>query len=443
MSAENLVVGAGISGLAAALFLARAGRSVELWESSDELGGLLAPVRFRGLPCDRGAHRVHPAAESALWSVTDRAAWLERPRRGRLILGGRHLAYPLEPLGFLYGLGGRATLELGAHFALRPGRWDRFVQWERERRRPHLDADEGFEAFVLARVGNAAYERFYRPYAEKVWGEHPRRLSRSVAKQRVSMRSPVRALLGSLGPGARPTFLYPRRGMASIVDGMRDELVRRGVVITHGRTATREVLAATSHARIFYSGHLAELGGAGLEHRGLYLLHLSVPDDAVGDEDTYYVPDGALWFGRVSRIDRFSPELSARGEAVLCIEIPEGRWGPGVDFTRRTDELIRQLVDAGILARPCAVIDVRQTVIPRVYPLYRRGWLGDWRRTLDALVADDARRFPIGRQGLFLHCNVDHCVRIAADAVGHALTGGDAAAWRVRAEGYLELRVRD
>lgn len=441
MPAEFLVAGAGLSGLSAALFLAHAGRSVELWEESGDAGGLLAPVQFRGVGCDRGAHRVHPGAHGALWSITDRRDWIERPRRGRLILGGRQVAYPLEPLGFLRGLGGRGALELGAGFALRPGRWRRFMHWEQERKRSSAD-DEGFEEFVLARVGTAAYQRFYRPYVEKVWGESPRRLSRSVAKQRVSMRSPLLALLGSLR-GQQPTFLYPRQGMGQIIATLRSRLAALGVPIHFGRPATLDALAAVPHRKILFSGHLADLGASGLEHRGLYLVHLSVPDDAVGHEDTWYVPDDELWFGRVSRVDRFSPELRSKNEAILCLEIPEGRWGPGVDFTSRSDELLEQLFRAGILRRPSSCIDLRQTELRRVYPLYRRGWHQAWEQSLTHLAAIDPRIVPIGRQGLFLHCNIDHCVQIAAEAAAHVLSDAPAGAWQAHARKYLEFRVRD
>jgi hypothetical protein len=51
--------------------------------------------------------------------------------------------------------------------------------------------------------------------------------------------------------------------------------------------------------------------------------------------------------------------------------------------------------------------------------------------------------FPFGRQGLFLHCNIDHSVDIAAALVGHLAAGGDPKGWIDQTRGYLELRVRD
>src|SRR5262245_194817 len=98
-----LVIGAGISGLTAALMLARRGISVEIWEASEAPGGLLRPVEFRGVQCDLGSHRLHPEAFPVVGELTSDLHWLERPRRGRLVLRGRQLGYPIQLTSFLRG----------------------------------------------------------------------------------------------------------------------------------------------------------------------------------------------------------------------------------------------------------------------------------------------------------------------------------------------------
>ena len=89
-------------------------------------------------------------------------------------------------------------------------------------------------------------------------------------------------------------------------------------------------------------------------------------------------------------------------------------------------------------ARP---LEVHQRFVPGVYPLYRRGWRDAWRAAMQRVAARGV--VPFGRQALFLHCNLDHCATIAADAVAHVESGGSPAAWVDHAERYLDLRVRD
>lgn len=423
-----LVVGGGFSGLAAALLLSRAGYPVEVAERSPDLGGLAGRVEFRGIACDLGSHRLHPAALRApvLSELAEEGMFLRRPRRGRLLLSGRAVPYPPRLLPLARALGARRTLATAAHLARRgvPGRW------ESDRR--DGPEDVGFEEFVRRRVGPAAYEAFYRPYAQKVWGVPPDRLSQTVAKKRVSTSHPLRALRGG-------EFVYPRGGMSELIDRLADKLRARGVALRTGAV----VEPGDHRGPVLWSGPLGALVPTDLEHRGLTLVFLAIPQSRVSSVDTWYAPEERFWFGRVSELGNFSPALRRPGETVLCVEIPQGQRAPGLQYTsERLPELVAQLAAAGILRAGVEPIAARQVFLPRVYPLYTRGWRAVWKDAMDRVAAaGDA--LPFGRQGLFLHCNLDHCAAIAEQLVDHLERGGTPTAWAGRAEQFLGLRVRD
>lgn len=442
-----LVIGAGVSGLSAAVLLARAGVEVEVWEAEARPGGLLRSVSFQGLELDRGSHRVHPEAHPLLVELTREESWQLRPRKGVLVFADRQIAYPPTLTGFLPALGPERSLKMLAGLATRPASMLRFLRWENDRI-PGPEEDEGFEEFVLDRVGRAAYESFYQPYVEKVWGHSARDLSRTIAKQRISISSPLRLLTGLLLARKTPDrdFLYPRMGMAGLTQRLVTMARDLGVTFRHRRHSAPGTLAGArseDFRTVFYSGNLNDLvPDSGLEHRGLYLLNVAFPAGLVDDTDTWYLPEAKFWFGRVSQPCQFSEALGVTDKAILSIEIPEGRWGREKDFVSDPEPIVRQLVEAGILRRWAKPVDLRQTFIPFVYPLYRRGWIAKWFGALNR-IREMRRIVPIGRQGLFLHCNMDHCVRISQDAVQHVLSDGSAESWIDRCPEYRDLRVRD
>jgi protoporphyrinogen oxidase len=439
------VVGGGISGLIAALLLARRGERVELWEETRRLGGLIAPIPFRGVDCDVGSHRVHPECDPLLLELTEDAGWMRRPRRGAIVIGGRRVRYPLGARDFLRGLGPRNAAAMLGGLLAAPGRARALKSWEADRRTT-ADEDEGFEDFVRARAGSAAYEVFYRPYIEKVWGIDPSELSRTVAKQRVSTLRPFSAAARSLMPKkARPGFLYPRHGMAALLELLREQLEVLGVTTRTGvrfdADTAREVKG--DFRATLFSGRLRDITQRpALDHRGLYLLHLAFDQPRLGTTDTWYFPDGAVPFGRVSETSLFSPALSPMGESLLCVEIPEGRHGPEARFDQRAGPIVDALRHHGVVPAKARLLAVHQEYRHDVYPLYLRGWLDGWREALDE-VATLGNVIPFGRQGLFLHCNLDHCAAMAAAAVDHAQADLDPTRWRARAEAMTELRVRD
>ncbi len=433
-----VVVGAGVSGLAAALCLSRRGADVEVIERADAPGGLAGSVAFRGIACDLGSHRLHPAALALpLFAEMSRdLRFLVRPRRGVLLLGGRRIAYPPTVSGLLRGLGLRAATGLALGLAGRRP-WDTARDTARD-----PAEDVGYERFVRDRVGDAAFEVFYRPYAEKVWGLPAAEISQSVARQRVSSSRPW-ALLGGAGARSVGTYTYPAEGFGAITSWLARQLAHRGVRVRYNASVDPGTAGADG-TNVLFTGALRDLVPTPLTHRGVYFVYLSLDRPCGDDAETYYVPEARYWFGRVANVDHYAPGRVPRGEAVLCVEIPEGRWGRGLDFSTgpRGAQVLGQLVAAGIVPQAASVLDARQVFVPDVYPLYRRGWRPLWH---DAVA--EAPRLPgvtpFGRQGLFLHCNADHCVQIATAAAEHCLSGGDARAWIAQAERFLSLQVRD
>ena len=428
------MVGAGIAGLSAALLLRQKGVEVEIIDSSHEIGGLLAPVIHDDLELDRGSHRVHPEAHPLLLELTQEANWKPRPRSGTLILGGKKLSYPLNPLRFVSGLGPRTSIDMGLGWLRRPNTLRRALTWERDRHQ--VVDDQGFEHFVVRRVGKAAYDRFYQPYAQKVWGIDPCELSQTIAKQRVSTSNPLSSIIRR----SAQHFLYPEKGMAELIELLHSKLKRAGAKFTLGRRYDAD---ARDSGPVFYTGHLNHIvPTAKLTHRGLYLIHLTVSQDLLDDTDTWYTPESDYWFGRVSQPAAFSKSLCRPSERVICVEIPEGRWGKEQNFVERSDELMRQLNESGILRKKVTPISIQQNFLPRVYPMYVRNWVREHKKTLEK-VAQRGEIFPCGRQGLFLHCNMDHAVETAAAAVDHWTSGGTSESWVVQCQEFSNFRVRD
>ena len=428
------VVGAGITGLSAALLLARLGHKVSVYESESEAGGMLAPVTIDGIAFDRGSHRVHPEAHPLLVKLTQEAQWQRQVRAGTLVLKGRKLSYPLDPVRFIAGLGVKTTTSMALGWLKRPNALRQTMSWESDRR--EVQEDEGFQSFVVKRVGEAAYEQFYEPYARKVWGIEPDDLSQTVAKQRVSTSNPMSSILKK----TEKHFLYPRYGMASLITLLRNKLEAVGGEV---KFETPFSAKQSEFGTTFFTGHLGSLAPeAKLSHRGLYLLYLSVPPDALDNTDTWYVPESQYWFGRVSQPGRFSSELQAQSHKVLCIEIPEGKWGPDQDFVKQVDVVRDQLYAAGILNARVSPIEAHQKFLPKVYPMYVRNWVKEQRQALEQ-AAEQANIYPCGRQGLFLHCNMDQAVETAAAAVDHWSTGGDSLSWTKRCRDFADFRVRD
>ena len=89
-AAEVVVVGGGLAGLAAALYVGRSGRSVELLERKGRLGGLAVTDDRDGFQFNQGPHALYASSAGAdvLNDLGVKMAGGKPPAKGRLVING-------------------------------------------------------------------------------------------------------------------------------------------------------------------------------------------------------------------------------------------------------------------------------------------------------------------------------------------------------------------
>lgn len=453
LTADVAVLGAGPAGLMAAWRAAAAGHRVVVLERAPEVGGLAASTEVAGQRVDLGSHRLHPTTDPAVLGDLQRLLggtlqW--RPRNGRLRLDGRWVRFPLSAPDLVRslprGFAAAAARDAVAAPLRRPG-------------------DDSFADVVRVGLGPTMLDRFYGPYARKLWGLEPEELAGEQARRRIAARSTgglVRRVVR--GSRARPGFWYPARGFGAIVEALAAAAVAAGVdlrlgcevagVDVRGEGATVALADGTTVAagRVWSTLPLPVLArltrpapppevavaAGGLTSRGMVLVYLALAVDRWTPFDAHYLPGPEVVASRVSEPKRYRDGPDPAGRTVLCAEVP---CTPGDRVWEASDEDLAAEVAVGLesvglpAVRPVAVETRR---LPAVYPVLRQGdveRLAAVRRWADGLP----ELLSLGRGGLFAHDNTHHVLSLAREAAACLGPGGtwDAGRWaaaRARAD---------
>ena len=433
-SADVAVLGAGPAGLGAAYRLAAKGHEVVLLEAASQVGGLAGSVEVAGMRVDFGSHRLHPSIAPEILDELNGLDGIDlqrRPRHGRIRLAGRWIGFPLAVPDALAHLPPRLSAGLVRDAVLAPLRFAR---------------TDTFEAVLRAGVGPTLAERFYFPYARKIWGLAPAELSGEQARRRVSANSLVKIALRALrGQRETPWFWYPTAGFGVISEALERHARALGADIRlqhpviglerdHDGWTVRTASGAPLSARHVWNtlplpaltGMLtpppeAELRAAadGLRYRGMLLIYLALRCDRYTSFDAHYFPEAWTPVTRISEPKNYRDGPDPSDITVLCAELPcapDDRWWSASD-----DELAQIVVAACVasdLQPPtpeAVVVHRRRHAYPIATPdsVERLGRLERWLAAQPDLVT-------LGRQGLFAHDNTHHALAMAwaaADAL--------------------------
>jgi protoporphyrinogen oxidase len=468
-----VILGAGVTGLTAAWELSKLYRGrVVLLEKAPAVGGLAATFSRGDLSFDLGSHRLHEGHDPAVDSLIKDLCGddlLRRPRRGVIYLKGRALPYPPSTLDILFAFGPANAFRFLRDFVL-----------ARLRRLSCFREPDSFEDFTTCRVGKSLYERFYKPYAQKLYGISPKKIARDPAVSRVrkfTFSSLYQDLKKKLGK-QRPDYLYPARGIGQLSDTLQKRFQAKGgrllfisridrikvwedriveaidFTTAEGKAVSLPTELVVSTIPLGTLHHLVELESDqygrpvfDLRWRGLRLLYLITPDKVPSEHETFYFPEPHIPFGRVSEVSKYSPGLNREpSRAVLTIESPcsfnDETWNMPDD--RLAALCVQELQRLGILRTPSSGADeFFSRRIRDVYPVYDLGWRERFNKVFQRLNALD-NLYLIGRTALFLHCNIDHCMSMALRLVRHlAGQGGGKRGWEAIQQGFFNYRVHE
>jgi len=452
MKADVVICGAGLAGLAAGHALTRAGREVVVLERDARVGGLARTLEHRGQRFDVGGHRLltDSARVRALVREVVREPLLRVPRSSKILLRGRTVEYPLRPRDAVSGLGAGATLRmLGGYLAsqLSP----------RARRRPIVSLED----WVVRHYGRPAFELFFQPYSEKVWGLACDRISADWVAQRIqglTLGAAIgRSLLRASGGGPRTLaseFLYPASGIGSIADGLHAAIGARGRVFTaavvtriaHRAGRVENVTAdeggrSTRYAATEFVSSLplpalvrglspapparVLAAAARLRYRDLVLVAVRIARERATDETWIYVPAKEVSFGRVHEPKNWSAEMGASGRTLLVAEHFCGRGDPvwGSSDAALLERTIADLVALGLIGRADA-LDGIVVRVPNAYPQFEVGY-AEARRVIADYLAGFANLHIAGRTGAYRYFNMDHALESGLDAADALLARAD------------------
>lgn len=449
-----LILGSGVCGLAVALRVLELepDSDVTILESEERPGGLARSLEIDGLKTDLGPHRIHtelPDVQEFLHDIAgDDMRQVER--RSQMWLRGRWIEYPPKPLEILKVFGPARLAKVFAGFGA-----EKTAAALGTSKRQH----ESFESVMTDAFGTELYKLIVLDYVRKVWKTDPRQIHADIARVRVSaggLHRMVQRVLKPEKPGtetALPRFYYIPGGVERLVDKMRERVEAAGGKIVVERTVEDLHRTEAGRWRVISRGPRggqrrdtadllfstipvtdlvdmlqrhqpnAPAAAARAEMRFLanFLVGIVVNKPQVTGNQWLYFPGRDTVFNRGYEPANFAEEMGAPGKSLLVLETT---CHEGDRIWRASDRQLVEKTKEGLarigLVREDEIANTFVVRIPHTYPMYDLGYRERLARVW-VYLQEFPRLLSVGRQGLFLHNNMDHSIHMGFRAATVAL----------------------
>ncbi len=417
-----LVVGAGLTGLSAALHLRRAGVACRVLERATEPGGHARTTREDGFAFDRTGHLLHlrdPSLAALVEEVVE-GELLSLERRSRVWSHGVMTRYPFQANTF--GLPPAVAYECVLGFV-------------RAHERAELGgAARNFEEFCLARFGEGMTRHFLVPYNEKLWGVRASEITAAWCERFVPVPTLEDVLAGAVGLadrelGYNARFRYPRGGIDALPRGLARAVgpielgrapaaidVQRKRVVLPEETITYDVLLSTIplDSMLALVPHLppeVERARGSLRCNPLAWLDLAFDAPAASDLHWVYVPEPRYPFYRVGCYSNFSPGVAPAGCSSFYVELADRK---PADLDSLVPLVVAQLAELGLVGRGAPLRFARLRRVSHAYVVFDHAYYGALAAIRPYLAAHGVE--SAGRYGAWNYSSMEDALAFGRDA---------------------------
>lgn len=390
------ILGAGLTGLSAALRLERAGADYQLFERLERAGGHAITLEEGGFRFDRTGHLLHlrdPEFRKQVleWLGDD---WVEVQRQSVVFSHGVYTRYPYQANTF--GLPPKIANECLMGFI-------------EAYHRPDKPTPKDFEEFCRVHFGDGISDHFMIPYNSRLWGVHPKEITAEWCQRFVPLPSLADVVAGAVGLSDRELgynthFVYPKLGIGELPKAMLNAIPRENRnTRLHFNTAPARIdpkrrllhyraingdgsapkaeapLSSLRYEHLISSAPLdvllglMELPQAVAEARSqlrcthLYYLDVAVNEPARRPLHWVYVPEARYPFYRVGCYSNFSPQMAPENSSCFYVELSD-RSEPNLE--QLLPEVARGLTEMGLISKPEAIAFARLRKIDHAYVIF-------------------------------------------------------------------------
>jgi len=438
INTDILILGAGLSGLAAADRLKEGGKKFFILEKAEREGGLAATVSYKDFKFDLGGHRLYfkkAAVKDRVERLLGPGHTLYHKRKSSIYTRGRFLKYPPTLLnGVLYAL---PALRFKKHGARK------------------TDGEPASLKDWLGRnFGSRIHDAYFKDYSLKAWGLPTEEISSIWAERRIGSLDLKKLFLDLFLPvsGVKENtghFLYPENGIGSLTSALRNKLSDREEILTgavplkltaeggrltalefeqNGRRGTLKFRQLISTIPLKEFSALIpgdpELAGAarGLRYRSLIVVFLALRKRAPLKDHWVYFQDPDVPFSRASELVNWSRGLVPEGFfpvtlEIFCTEGDEAWRKPDADIAAETFKALTAIK----MFEGAELADFKVERLPFAYPLLYLGY----EKALNAVNGALGRYTNLelcGRSGAHSYYDMEECL-LDADRAAASVAG--------------------